>query len=287
MVLERRVFSRRTLLRGAAIGGTGLLAAYAVGCGDDDDEVTNESGLATNTPGGASPASEGRVFPLVAGWYRGEGVEYYDFGANTKLASGSTVSTAPLWRFITGMDAQGNPEFLAGQHNIIDVIPGDAGYSDLWEIMLVTAGDDYEPDSIKSKEDLDASALEVSAAGILVNCPVVPNGSTLAGGEPMVEGWYKGGPVIYPDFGPAPAIAAPLWAMITGMDASGAPQFVSGQMNVIDVIPGDPGYTAFWRVTMVTVPADYEANTIKSATDVADSGFEMTETDMVVNCPVV
>jgi hypothetical protein len=51
------------------------------------------------------------------------------------------------------------------------------------------------------------------------------------------------------------------------------------------VIPGDKGYSAFWQVDLVTVPADYVANTFKSADDVMKSGDKITPTDINVNCP--
>jgi len=74
--------------------------------------------------------------------------------------------------------------------------------------------------------------------------------------------------------------------MITGMDAQGNPQFVEGQNNIIDSVPDDAGYSAFWRVNMVTVPAGFEPNSLTSAADVVASGYEITQTEMVVNCPV-
>ena len=79
----------------------------------------------------------------------------------------------------------------------------------------------------------------------------------------------------------------PIWAFITGFDAQGNPQFVDGQNNVIDSVPGEPNYTAFWDVRLVVVPEDYVANTIRSAQEVAASGFEVGSPEIVVNCPVV
>jgi hypothetical protein len=283
MTLKSYRMSRRMLLRGAAVAGTGLIAAYVVGCTDDEEDGSASTGAPTPT---AEPETGGAEQKLVAGWYRGSEVKYYDFGANTKLASGSVVATAPIYVFITGMNADGTPAFAQGQHNIIDVKPGDAGYSDLWQVMMVTVGDDYEADSIRSKADVDASGLQVTTTQMFVNCPVVPEGTTLEGGEALVQGWYKGDEVLYPDFGANPAVALPIWVLITGLDAQGDPEFVAGQMNVIDSVPSDEGYSAFWRVNMVTVPAGYQPNSLTSASDVISAGYNIAETDMVVNCPV-
>src|SRR5713101_759243 len=80
-----------------------------------------------------------------------------------------------------------------------------------------------------------------------------------------------GGPFISHGLGPAgqrvayynldvqPAVPAPLFALI---GADGKP--VAGQLNLIDTIPGDPGYNDFWRVTMVRTPPGYRANDVTS-----------------------
>ena len=86
---------------------------------------------------------------------------------------------------------------------------------------------------------------------------------------------------------PAPRHTAPIYAFITGLDAQGQPQFVPGQHNIIDVLPGDAGYTAFWDVNLVQVDPTYQANTITSADDVLKSGYPILHPGLVVNCPVI
>jgi hypothetical protein len=293
MDFSRSRLSRRSLLHGSLAGGLGVAGLALVGCGDDDDDDDQEPNTATATEEGADSDESGeadsgpREFALVSGWYRGEEVKYYDFGANTKLAGAGTVGTAPLWAFITGMNDDGTPRFVEGQHNVIDTLPGDEGYSDLWEINMVTVPEDYEPDSIKSSAAVAEAGHPVTKAGFFVNCPVVPAGSTLEGGEELVVGWVNGEEVFYPDFGMNPATAVPIWVFITGMDSEGMPQFVEGQQNIIDLVPGDAGYSAFWQVNMVTVDDGYEPNSIRSAEEVRASGFEVMPVEMVVNCPVV
>jgi hypothetical protein len=225
-------------------------------------------------------------FALVSGWYRDREVKYYDFGTNTKLDGASGVAVAPIYVFVHGMNADGTPDFVEGQQNIVDVRPGDDGYSDLWQVMLVTVPADYLPDSAKSKADIDAAGYAVTETDMFVNCPIVPAGSTLEGGKPLVQGWYKGEEIFYPDFGMNSRAAIPIYVFIHGMNADGTPDFVEGQNNIIDSVPGDPGYSAFWLVTMVTAPDGYVPNSIRSASAVMSSGFARTTTDMVVNCPV-
>jgi hypothetical protein len=108
----------------------------------------------------------------------------------------------------------------------------------------------------------------------------------LEGGEELTQGWYNGTAVYYPDFGMNPATTAPIYAFITGLDADGNPLFVKGQHNVIGVVPGDAGYSAFWEVNLVIVPADYVAASIKDVASVMLSGYELVQPGLVVNCPV-
>src|SRR5262249_39952826 len=60
-----------------------------------------------------------------------------------------------------------------------------------------------------------------------------------------------------------------------------------GQLNIVDVLPGDAGYNDFWAVSKVTVPADYVANTVTSVAEIMAAGYQVTSTDMIVNCPIV
>jgi len=187
---------------------------------------------------------EPKQFSLVPGWYRNGQVEYYDFGASTPLVDGK-VLTAPLYAFVFGTKSDGSPDFVPGQHNVIDVIPGDPGYSDLWQVNLVTVPGDYEADSVKAVSEISEKGFAITATDIRVNCPIVPARSMLETDKELIQGWYKGKAVYYFDFEANPDLAAPIYAFITGMDAQGNPQFVQGQTNVNDVVPGDDGYSAF------------------------------------------
>ncbi len=110
--------------------------------------------------------------PLLAGWFKGRRVEYFDFGR-------SPLAPAPIYAFITGVTDDG-PQFLRAQANVVDVVPDSAaGYRDMWDVHFVTVPQSYTPDSLR---DL-ASLLAEAAAGRLAirrvgggqvrNCPVV------------------------------------------------------------------------------------------------------------------
>jgi len=91
-----------------------------------------------------------------------------------------------------------------------------------------------------------------------------------------------GGTVQYYDFDVQPTAPAPIYAFVY---ENGDP--VDGQRNVVGVIPGDEGYNDFWQVNTVTVPDDYEANTITSAGDLMDAGYDVDSTSVIKNCPIV
>ncbi len=76
---------------------------------------------------------------------------------------------------------------------------------------------------------------------------------------------------------------APIYALFK----DGASMPVDGQLNIVDVIPGDATYNDFWLVYKVTVPSDYVANTVTSLSEILQKGYTITPTDMIVNCPIV
>jgi hypothetical protein len=65
---------------------------------------------------------------------------------------------------------------------------------------------------------------------------------------------------------------------------------VAEQRNVIDLQPGETGYSDLWRVVRVIVNAEYVANTLKDGLFVlaqANSGSVTIElTNILVNYPV-
>jgi len=104
-------------------------------------------------------------------------------------------------------------------------------------------------------------------------------------GEPFItKGRGPGGELVeYYNFdGTADGAGAHLRAV-----SAGRSQPVEGQLNIVDVVPGDTGYNDFWAVSKVTVPADYVANTITSVSEILDAGLPVAPTDMLVNCPIV
>jgi hypothetical protein len=275
-------YTRRSLLRLSALGLLGGALVFA--CGDEEDPRMNPTSVPAAGGDNGAGATE---LKLISGWYRDRRVQYFDLGTNTKLTQGSSIAVAPIYALVSGVDAQGNPRPVQGQGNIIAVKPGDPGYSDLWQLNLVTVPEGYKANDIKSVAALRSSGFASAPTTMYVNCPVVPRGTTLEGGKPLVQGWLDGQEVFYPDFGLNQPVAIPIWAFATGMDNRGQPMLVPGQNNVIDALPAEPGYSAFWRLNVVMVPQSYQVNSIRSAQAVRDSGLAVQQTDTVVNCPVV
>jgi hypothetical protein len=102
---------------------------------------------------------------VTLGFYKGQVVSYLDFGP-VKLKSGNR--TAPIWVFTNGDE---------GQRNIIDTVPGRKDYTPLWAVRTVTWKDGASARVLRSAAAVRSAAragqVTVSAAPIVVNCPVL------------------------------------------------------------------------------------------------------------------
>src|SRR5882672_7667343 len=96
----------------------------------------------------------------------GQVVDYYNFDIQRTVP-------APIWLLVK--EGESNP--VAG-NNIIDVIPGDASYNDFWQVYKVTVPANYVTNTITSYQEILASHYPITKTNDLVNCPVVPKGST-------------------------------------------------------------------------------------------------------------
>ena len=235
--------------------------------------------------GAISTADDGRLFAPFEAWVDGHEVGYFDLGANTPL-DGDEVSTAPIWVFIHGFDESGQPRFFDGQASVVDTVPGVQGYSDLWDVHFVITPEGYDLSAMRSRVDVEASGLEIMRPGMLVNCPIVPADSVITTELPLRPTWFEGEQYVYFHLGSAPQQPNEAWVFVTGFDEAGRPVVVPDQYPVVSAGLDDENASAFHRLSYVTVPASYEANTIRSAADLAASGFRVTETDILLNWPL-
>ena len=219
----------------------------------------------------ATPAKQ----PVVSGFFQGRTITYYDFGP-IKLKPGNKL--APLWSVTNG---------AAGQHNIVNTVPGQADYSPLWQINAVTFRTGTTPHILKSKADVNAAVkageVTVKSTATVVNCPV------LGYGQKKVAGYSNGHLIHYLDLGPvkvAPGNAvAPLYTVTNPV---GAQQHNIAQENIA---PGQTKYPALWGIIKVTFKAGVKPHLITSYAQItkAESAGQVTiaKTTLVVNCPVV
>jgi hypothetical protein len=177
--------------------------------------------------------------------------------------------------------------------NIIDSVPGMPGYSDFWRVYKVLAPSDYEANSITSFEGVIEAGYEVIETDIVVNCPVVnPDTMTEEVSYDLVQGWFRGHEVFYFDFGAntgAEGFVLNIAPIFVFLDPGG--EAVMGQMNVIDVVPGDAGYSDLWHVHFVMVSMDYMANSLTSVDAIMDAvekgSASIINADIYVNCPII
>jgi hypothetical protein len=234
--------------------------------------------LATPAPAAPTGAPDGDIQhfldeqTITKGFFRGRRVEYIDLGV-VKLARGNRV--APIWAVTNGTKAQ---------RNIIDIVPGREGYTPLWRVTKVTWKAGVKPRTLKSaaavRAAVKAGDVRLAKTTTVVNCPV------LGFDQPETVGFYKGQMVAYLDLGPVKLkqgnTVAPIFAFTNG---------TADQRNVIDVVPGDDGYTPLWEVNMVTWAVGVAPRTLRSASEVqaaiAAGEATVAQPGIVVNCPVV
>lgn len=224
---------------------------------------------------------------------QGERVEYYNFDVQP-------TAPAPIYvLFREGMDTP-----VEGQLNIVDVVPGDTGYNDFWRVHRVTVPEGYEVNTVTSAQDIQSAGYEVMSTDTLVNCPVVPEGSTASkrygDRDPgLVQGWYRGQVVTYFEFSEASLAVSgggvptsPIYVAFNrnpSMEGGGpASGFVTEDgstqtHNVLATLPGDQGYSPLWTVTVYDNRDFPGVGDLESARD-ADI---LTTGAANVNCPVV
>ena len=225
----------------------------------------------------------------------GDYVSYYNFDV-------MSTTPAPIYVFF----AEGVSSPIAGQNNLVDVIPGDKGYNDFWNVVKVTVPKTYQANQIKSVSDLLAAGYKIEKTSILVNCPIVPVGSTAsiryAGSTDtgLHLGWYRGQVVNYFNFSEAKLTLSssgevplsPIYVMFNKnpnpQDAGSGPAsgFVvdssTGRThNVIETVPDQKSYSPLWYVEVL----DNGAFTMIHDAASAEAANTLVDGAATVNCP--
>jgi hypothetical protein len=92
-----------------------------------------------------------------------------------------------------------------------------------------------------------------------------------------------GGRVHYYNLDVQPDRPAVLFRFVT----PGTTQPIAGQPDVVDAIPGDPGYSDFWQIHWVALPAGAAPGSITSADEIRARGLAVEASTQVIDCPVV
>lgn len=226
----------------------------------------------------------------------GEKVEYYNFDVQPQ-------NPAPIWLLFR----EGETEKVEEQLTILDAIPGDEGYSDFWQIYNVTVPANYKANSITSFQDIIDNKYPTETTNKVVNCPVVPKGSSaqkryLPGEDNQIQrGWYKSKIVYYfsfeekdleltNDLVPLSDIFV-CFNINPGEDNGGSGSGIkteddtnTGQSHsVVETIPLDEEYSPLWYVQVYNnVNFDNMANL-----DSAKNTEILMPDAMKVNCPLV
>ncbi|HYV86267.1 MAG TPA: hypothetical protein VFB49_10165 [Patescibacteria group bacterium] len=172
-------------------------------------------------------------------------------------------------RFYVFYDAQGN--YVLTQFPIVDVAPGDPGYTDIWDLWKVTAPSSYRADnSLRDMKTLERllsdkdSGYKAERTGALLNGPIVPEGSSASmkadrrdGAAALRYVWYRGQRAPYLYFEQTLRIAgdlAPVSSMKVATAAgptTGAPvsdPLAGAATMELPALPGDPGYSPLRKV---------------------------------------
>jgi len=244
---------------------------------------------------GAGEAIDFDETPFITTGYGPDGdvIEYYNFDVQP-------AAPVPIYKFFR----EGEDEPVANQLSVVGVVPGDEGYSDFWRVTEVTVPADYTANTVTSESDLMDGEYEIAQTDTIVNCPIVPQGSTASkrggdAGTGLVDGWYEDTLVSYFAFKESPLAASdgtvplsPIYVTFNknpGMDGGGpASGFMTEEgsdqtHNVTATLPDDGDYSPLWTVNV------YDNADFGSVSDL-DSAMaaEILDTGVAtVNCPVV
>jgi hypothetical protein len=222
---------------------------------------------------------------------RGEKVTYYALDVVSDLPAAG-------WVFV---NSQGQP--VPGQLPIINLLPGEKGYSDFFKLSEVVVKDDYVANSLVSYDDVMAAIaaghVSVRMTNRVANWAVVPAGTKAEmsfQGQPVsgYRAWYKGQVAPYLRFdtnltasadGKVPT--SPIVVVFkNGMNPGmGFQTETSGQThNVVATLPGEEGYSSLWLHSFQGKLEGFDS-VYDFASATANRGADLP--NILVNCPVV
>lgn len=229
----------------------------------------------------------------------GDVVKYYNFDVQP-------IHSAPIFALFK----EGESSPVADQLNIIDAIPGDEGYNDFWHVHKVTVPEDYITNTVTSLQQIMDNGYPIERTNMIVNCPVVPDGSTAtlrftsSESNELFRGWYKDQVVYYFTFAEKNIVVdlpteghpdVPVSDILVtfninpGEMGGGPPSgFLTEESsmqthNVVETIPMDDGYSPLWDVDI------YDNTDFNNVYDLpsAQNATLLVAGAALVNCPIV
>ena len=221
----------------------------------------------------------------------GQILEYYNFDVQL-------VIPAPI--YVLFKEGESSP--VSGQLNIINVLPGESGYNDFWQVFKVTVPSSYKANQVASFTEVQAAGYKVEAMTALVNCPVVPEGSTatkrMGGTAGLNKGWYKEKVVFYFSFeekalatSGGNVLTSPIYVCfnINAGETGGGPPSgfkvetgTSQTHNVLATVPVSASYSPLWLVSAYSIAKFASVSNLSTAQSASPTNLGAT-----VNCPVV
>ena len=229
----------------------------------------------------------------------GERIEFYHFDVRTP-------TPAPIY-FLT--DRRGDP--IVGQLPIFDLIPGEEGHNDFWQIHQARMIDaDYKPNAITSLDSLTAAELEITATNEVINCVMVPAGSKAskrfdaAAPTAAQDGWYRDQVVKYflfegltstgvVDFNGEVLNTPQMWGFFDNdrdvVDGFARDTVTGDTHNVATRLPGDEGYSPLWILQIFKLDAFDRVDGLSSALDQSRNEENLLALDglLYINAPIV
>lgn len=311
------------MMRRALFSVTSLMIALAA-CGGETTTARSPSPTSVSAPLATK-------FPVIGGYAHGREVNYLlqeiskpdvarlmtektgvQIPVVESLAQVPRSALADLYLFMNGISG---PNPFGFQKNVIDSVPGEAGYSPLWLHTFVKWKDGVTPRELKSEEEILKASTDgevtLEKTDLVINCPVLPEGKD---NFPIISGYAHGKPVDYLLQEISTADVTKLMRDKTGFPlatvkslADAPPQaladlylFMNGikgpnpfgfQKNVIDSVTGEAGYSPLWRHTFVKWKDGVTPRELKSEEDIlaASKAGEVTleVSKLVINCPVI
>jgi hypothetical protein len=127
------------------------------------------------------------------GWAHGVLVAYYDLGNGPMFGTRNNTAVSTMYAFVSSLNFTLTSTV---QRAIVDLVPGQAGYSDLWDIVYVAVPTTFDGPEVRAVADIPSSWTRVtsppSTLPTRINCPVVHSSTTINIALTSRDLWYRG-----------------------------------------------------------------------------------------------